>query len=165
MSKSVNIAKPAVKRRKQAKQKRASLNPYYTRQIPYSDEALEKMAQELEEWATVTNEIYINKFWLAKKMTRNSFHHLVGRSERLGAAYDYAKEMIAVKREEKIHKGEADRQTISWRQPIYSDEIKEIEEWLSNLKEKENKAGAGNFVVEQSPVPSSDMVPHKKENE
>ena len=140
---------------------------YSWRVIPYTDAMIEDLAIELEDWAQMTTSLYINTFYLTrkKKMARCSFHNLRKRSTALQSAYDFALEMIGIRREEAIHKGEADRHTISWRQTVYSDEVKDVEAWRSGLKEGENKAGAGNYTIEVQPVPTSEMVPVKRKEE
>jgi len=153
-------------KRQKRKYAKSNLNEGFSwKEKPICKAALDKLAQELKEWVIATHEIYLNRFWLAKGMTRDSFDGMLDRSDNLRQAYKFAKEMMGIKREEKIHRGEADRQTIAWRQPVYSQEVKEVEQWRSTLKEKEAKAGASNFIIEETPIPNSDIVPPKQKEE
>lgn len=132
---------------------------------PYSKEGVRRLATRLVEWAKNSPYIYLERFWLEMGISTSSFQNLRKKSPELEEAYLFAREWMGMKREERIHNKEADRETIGWRQPVYSQEVKEVAEWRSSLREKEKEAGAGNYVIEMKTVPNSEIVPVKtKEN-
>lgn len=133
------------------------------RKKPYSAETLERLASELIKWVRETDRLYIERFYLEMNISSETWTKFLKRSEVLKKAYEQAKQIMAIKREEAAHDRKADRSVLEWRQMFYSPQYKEFMEWKSGLRQQEQKAGASSYTIEMSPVPTSDDVPPKEE--
>lgn len=132
--------------------------------IPYNEATVERLATAFIEWARETDKTAIEFFWLDQGISGTTFKNMRNRHPVLEDAYNFVRELMAAKREELVHKGQADRHVIGWRQPAYSKEVKEVEEWRSSLKSQQAEAGAGGtqYVVLRD-VPTSEDVPERED--
>jgi len=128
---------------------------------PYSMEGIKRLATEFIDWVQTSKFLYLERFWLERGIGTKTMQDMRARCPELEAAYAFGKEWMAMKREEAIHAKEADRETIGWRQPAYSYEVREVGEWKSSLRQKEAEKGSGNITVQMERYPDSPDVPLK----
>ena len=133
------------------------------KKVPIDSIIIEEMAQAIvsivdkDENILNMTQIYA-KFGLLER----EFVRLKSKYPPLAEAFDYAIERLADRREFKAADNKWNWAVIAATQPYYSKVAKEMTEWRSALRNKEENKSQ-NISVYLEPIPNSDLVPAKKE--
>jgi hypothetical protein len=111
-----------------------------SRQIA-TDQWAEKTAKNMIEWAQTDDALILNDFFSLLGICRQDFLALANKYPILKTARDYAKSLIASRRERGMLTRKFDSGSVSFMMPMYSEDWKENVEWRSSLKAAEGKAG------------------------
>ena len=95
-------------------------------------------------------------------LLENEFTRLKNKYPPLLDAFNYALERLADRREFKAADNKWNWAVIAATQPYYSKVAREMTEWRSALRNKEENKSQ-NITIQLEPIPNSDLVPHKKE--
>ncbi len=132
------------------------------RMKPITPASLEKIGQELIEWALHdTRALKITQFFHERGIGSTTIKKWRDKHPSFDETYVYAKEVIGNRREMGGLQGEYDSGMVRSSMPIYDDEWRSTEEWRSKLKDTSGQQGNVRVVIEQ--YPSTDKVPDKEE--
>ena len=135
----------------------------YGQTHPISEEGIARLASELVEWATKDEEAWkVSQFYIAKGVGFNTWREWVDKYPILKDAQDAAKVAIGNRREVGALKNKLSATIASYTMPFYDLEWKSESERLAALKKKEEE-NRSNFVINLQPVPSSNLVPDRKD--
>jgi hypothetical protein len=134
-------------------------NPLEMKSVAISNETLERMAEDLVKWAIETDAIVISKFFLYKGISWQSFYRWIAQCDYLGQAYELAKGIIGVRREEGAITGKLKDSMIMKIHGFYSPEWRQNEERLAQLNKDVNTPSNTPITVEIHASPITDVVP------
>jgi hypothetical protein len=139
-------------------------DPNAMSEIPISEKTLDSMAQDLIKWVVDNPKEFSSprKFFLQMGMTDASLRCYLKRSKSLSYAYEYAKELIGIRRIEMVSYREIDGSMLKSSQGHYEPELREDQERMSRI-DKENLVPTTQVVY----VPvfgKTDVVPELKES-
>lgn len=135
------------------------------RMKPYSMQTLEELADHIKAWAKLKDSYRINDFYNEHGISKQTFHELMQRCEKLQDAHQYTIERLASRREIGALTRKLDPSTVFRSLAHYCDIDKEQVETRAALiaKYKANLEGSNEqkvIVIER--MPSTDTVPEKK---
>ena len=138
------------------------------RWTPVSERFLERLCDDLIDWASDDSKkaLTAEKFWQIKGIPFCRAKEWRDRFPPLKEAYENAKKMIGIRREEGSLLKKFDNSTFFRTALNYSQDFKETSEWDSNLKQKadeKTQAATIQWVLEK--FPNSNLVPEKKKEE
>jgi len=114
---------------------------------PINEAWLEKLAKELVEWAKDENSFKFTQFLSDRGLPHTSFYSWIKRSEALAEAHKYTIMTLGARREWGGLSKQLDSSMIKASMPIYDRDWKKLEEWRSDLKQKENDSEKPKIVV------------------
>lgn len=124
------------------------------KQKPVSDIYLDRLAQDLREFADDPDTLRMNDFYQKKGMRKGDFYRFVGRHEGLKSAHEYTMERIASKRELGAlfsRKTGMDPKTAHMTLSKYCDVFREMEIWRAKLRNENEKSTGGKIEVVLTP--------------
>lgn len=125
-------------------------------------EFLKRLAEELKDRVKADDKtLTIERFLIEKEILLKTFTEWRHKSEVLQEAHDFARMVIADRRESGAIERRYDTSAAFFRMAEYSDAWKELSEWKARLRESISTP-QGVTVVEIPEIPSSPMVPEKK---
>lgn len=156
---------PYKKAAKKAANYKDYINMFQLRDVPISDAALEHYAAEVIDWAWEDKEaLHLQWFHLNKGFTSGTWSELVRRSPILKEAWEFARAVIGLRRQDQGETGKRDKTMIMFTMPLYSKEWKELEEWHAQVKAKANDdIFIPKTIVELRTMPTTDIVPERHE--
>lgn len=116
----------------------------------------QQLARELVDY--VTNEdtcISILHFLVAHKLVEKTFYDWVDKSPDLRIALDYARQVIGVRRQNKLSSGEHSVAFLPYLS-IYCNEYKKHAEWRASLFQRKDEEPTVRVIID--PIESSEMV-------
>jgi len=129
---------------------------------PISPQFIDQLAEKLIVWVDSDEDALIfEEFFKLTKIYSANFYEWLEKSENLKRAHEYAKSMLAIRREKGGLKRKLDPGMVQASMPMYSKAWKEMTEWKAKLKE-ESAAQANNITVVIDKVPDSPIVKEKK---
>ena len=99
-----------------------------------TDEVVDRMADDLMEWAMQPQALKLSQFFLARRIPERTFYRLVKRTPKAVYAHDYAMGILANRREICAALGELEPAMIKPMMPQYDPQWKEQEEWRATIK-------------------------------
>ena len=130
---------------------------------PMSVDGIAKLAAELVQWANTDEEAWkVSQFYLSKNIGVRTWMEWVNKYPVLKDAQDDAKAAIGNRREIGALKNKLSTAIVNYTMPIYDVEWKLESERIAALKKKEEDTKS-NFVINLQPIPSSNMVPDRKD--
>ena len=140
----------STKDKRPAKRDTALLNRYqfYKSWRNEASEAfIEQLIAELIEWVSRDDSLIIQKFYIEKGITRKTFSRWRERFPQLDDAFKYAKNVIAIRREESILKKD-DPRFVQYTLPMYSEDWKELDAYHDErAARRSNKESDGNVTI------------------
>lgn len=128
---------------------------------PVTDAMLERLADELTKWALKEDSLTVSSFCRIKGITKKTLYRWKDRCADLDAAYNFALEQFAERREVGGLTRKFDPTFAFNSLPMYDSEWKAFVEWKANLrKENENDK---KIVVELSNISSKLSISHNQE--
>lgn len=113
---------------------------------PISERAILELARELVKWVTENNNaIRIDTFVRGKGIPNGNYYLWLKRSDVLKTAHEYARGMIASRREGLA--AERYPSTLLFMMPAYDDDWKKMTEWRATLKAKADAAAREDVTV------------------
>ena len=108
------------------------------------------LAADLVEWSLdEENEaLYLSDFYRGKKISRNDFMRWLSKSDILKTAYETAKRDISSRSYRGAVKRRYDANMVKHYLPVYDQDAKEIEEWRSAMKNKEEEKQDIKIIIE-----------------
>src|SRR5690606_36990539 len=110
---------------------------YTFKSKPINEDFLRIVAQRLKEYADLKESYRLDEFYHSIGMGANDFYRFVEKYEFMKHARDYAKAKIAARREVGALKNKLNAAMVMKYQPLFDDEVKKLEEWRAQLREKE----------------------------
>lgn len=108
--------------------------------VPYNDAALERLANEIYEWASKDEDaLVLEEFYLKRGISCSTWIRFKERSPALKEAHNHALRLIGIRREKGAIKSKMDFRAIASTQPRYSKTARQVEEWRANLRAKANE--------------------------
>lgn len=138
-------------------------NIYTLKNQPTNIKYIESIAKELVDWAQTEDALTLEQFWLVKGIDGSTVKKWKGLSPVFKAAHSFAKGTIAVRREIGGLKNKLNTPMILSSMPMYSNRWKNLTKWRASLKNKNEEEKPIRVLIEQ--IPSSDIVPTKKEDD
>jgi len=136
------------------------LDAFSLRMKPVTQAFIDRLAKELIEWAVYDDTArVVTKFYIHRGIAPQTFYSWVKKHEVLGNAYALAKEAIGIRREEGALDRTFDASFVRYTMPLYSQDMKKLEEWRSSLREE--KATQAPQVVVLDKVPTTSEVPEQ----
>jgi len=131
---------------------------------PVSEQWLMELAKRLVFWARDNEDaLILNQFFTDEGIGKSTVANWKKRNERFNMSYDFAKQLIGIRREVGALKKKLDTHMIMFTMPQYSESWKELEEWRSSLKVKEQeKVGDRKITIVMEKFPTTNIVPEKQ---
>lgn len=129
--------------------------------VPVSELFIDRLSQDVIDWAIKEEKaISFAAFLNSKGILRNAFMGWVAKHEKLKAAYEFALQCLAVRREYGAATGGYNPNIIMYMQSFYCSEWKSQTEWRAKLKTEMNE-NSGTKIVVMEKFDSSDLVPER----
>lgn len=139
------------------------LNVRSMRMHPVTQAFIEDLCKELVAWALddelkrFKQPLMIAQFYTRHGIPRRTFYKWCKDFPQLDEAYEFAKEVMAARRETGAIIKEYDTSTIAFMQPHYSPEWKDMLEYKAELKAKHESQSQGNVLVQIAPFEDTDV--------
>lgn len=134
--------------------------------VPISEEGLEILGREFLSWARSDEDALIMEdFFNERGVPDTTLRKWLERSKKFQAVYDAGKRFISSRREKGGLRRGLSEGMITRSMPKYDLTWKELEEWRSSLRTKEQAAGKGDIKVFMEAYPKTDIVPEKKDEQ
>lgn len=131
------------------------------RMKPVSDHFIDKLAQELVDWARNNEDaLKLTQFFVQKGIDISNLYRWEERNETLKTAHEFALMCIGARREIGAIKKKYDAGIIASTMAHYDPSWKDLEEWRAMLRRKELEQNQTKFVVIER-FPSIDSVPER----
>lgn len=125
-----------------------------------SDKEIEKIAIDLIEWAKRDDSVIFSTFATDRDWNPKLLSKWADKNETMREALEIARHMVSARREERGIEGEYNSRIVMGMMPLYNREYREYEEQKAAAQKQEN-LNPIKVIIER--VPSSDIVPEKKE--
>lgn len=137
---------------------------YSYRAIPLSQAVIDKMVEDLREWPEKNPDAkFIRAFYRERGISEKTYYKLLLRDKNLKEAHEEAMAIIG----ERLWGRSVDKQAhwpaVQFLLHKYSPDMKEAVEFNNQLAQKQLEST--NFKIQMIEVPSSPLVPKKKESE
>ena len=131
--------------------------------VPISEHGLEILGVEFVNWARDDEDaLIIEDFFNLRGVPDRALRKWLERSEKFQMIYESGKRFISSRREKgALRRGLAEGMVMR-SMPKFDRSWKELEEWRSGLRTKEQAAGKGDIKVIMESFPSTNIVPEKK---
>lgn len=123
---------------------------------PVSDRFKKELAMKMVEWAQKDDSRILTKFYNQENIRDTTVQKWTETNEDLKQAHAFAKQVIAGRLLDGGLTRTYSESLIKWIMPVYSSEMKALEEWRAKLGEKVD--GATQINVTMTPFPSSPKV-------
>lgn len=101
---------------------------------PIHQDFLRVFAENLRAFADHEDSLRLDEYYHAMGMGKRDFYRFVEKYDFVRAARDYAKAKIAARREQGALKNKLNAAVVMKYQPLFDDEVKELEKWRAALK-------------------------------
>ncbi len=132
---------------------------------PMNAVGIDRLADDIVDWArNDVDALILSEFYLAKGIHGQTWYAWCKRFPRLQLAHDCAKQLIGIRREKGALKGKYNMPMVMWSMPMYDKEWEAETIRRAALKDGD-KEGKSSVTVIMNPIPNSDLVPVKKEDD
>src|SRR5277367_5921150 len=126
-----------------------------------TEEYLKGLAKDMVEWVESDEDAFrLGRFFILKKLPKSTFERWKKNSEDLQYAVEFAKEVIAERRETGAIKRKYDTFAALRQMAHYDDDWKAIDQWNASLKQHADQLHTVK-IVNIPDIPDSPMVPEK----
>lgn len=134
---------------------------FFMKQMPVSEAFIDRLAQEMIEFAEKKDTIRPSQFWLSKRMNSTYITRWKEKWPQLQMAYDFLVASCAMRRDVGAATRKLDGSYIKDTQVLYDKEWRDQIEWRSKLNVKEDIGIDGKFVLQMIKAPNSTEVPDR----
>lgn len=114
---------------------------------PISEQGLKRLGKELVEWSETDEALVLEDFFRARGIPEMTYRDWKKRDELFLLRYETARGNLGSRREKKALVREYSERIVMNTMPKFDPSWKELEEWRSGLRRKENEAGSKNITV------------------
>lgn len=131
---------------------------------PVTESFIQRLGENMVKWAREDKDaLKVSQFWLLQGISSRDFYNWCEKYPHLKTSHEIAVELIGNRREICAIKKQYDAGMIHNSMPLYDKQWKELYAWKAKVKSELEAKDAGPQIVVIERVPSSDVVPERKE--
>jgi len=141
------------------------LNVNDGRRHPISEQGLSRLGEQLIEWSRSEDALVLEDFFRERGIHDTTYRQWKERNTLFRLRYETARGNLGSRREKGAINRTYSERLIMNTMPRFDPAWKELEEWRSSLRSKEQAAGKADVKVVMEKFPSTDLVKEKHEKE